>query len=178
MVSLSHRWQIKIVLHQRSASLRFKVRAALFPLPIFWLQGVSSQRAGSCQEDTEQSLLTEGFGAGDLLLSGVLVNHSLIRLETPTFSPAVSCKMIKSNQKTFRIAFALFTMFRFKSKAKPGFNRGPHCAYGLLKDILCALKVLSLLIIQCCCSLVFKNYIHGLTKTCPLYCYPSNKCQT
>lgn len=47
------------------------------------------------------SLLTEGFGAGDLLLSGVLVNHSLIRLETPTFSPAVSCKMIKSCQNGF-----------------------------------------------------------------------------
>lgn len=37
---------------------------------------------------------TEGFGAGDLLFSGVLVNHSLMRLETPTFSPAVSCKMM------------------------------------------------------------------------------------
>lgn len=37
-------------------------------------------------------LLTEGLGAGDLFPSGVLVSHSLMRLETPTFKPAVSYK--------------------------------------------------------------------------------------
>ena len=44
-------------------------------------------------------LLTEGLGAGDLLPSGVLVSHSLMRLETPTFKPAVSCKGQASNVK-------------------------------------------------------------------------------
>lgn len=43
-----------------------------------------------------------------MLLSGVLVNHSLIRLETPPFSPAVSYKRIKYDEKTFRIAVAIF----------------------------------------------------------------------
>ena len=45
-------------------------------------------------EDIQKNLelLTEGLGAGDLLPSGVLVSHSLMRLETPTFKPAVSCK--------------------------------------------------------------------------------------
>lgn len=38
-------------------------------------------------------LLTDGLGAGDLFPSGVLVSHSLMRLETPTFKPAVSYKV-------------------------------------------------------------------------------------
>lgn len=40
--------------------------------------------------DTSPGLKSEGLGAGDLFASGVLVSHSLMRLETPTFKPAVS----------------------------------------------------------------------------------------
>lgn len=40
--------------------------------------------------DTSPGLKSEGLGAGDLLPSGDLVSHSLMRLETPTFRPAVS----------------------------------------------------------------------------------------
>lgn len=45
-------------------------------------------------KETQKNLkvLTEGLGAGDLFPSGVLVSHSLMRLETPTFKPAVSYK--------------------------------------------------------------------------------------
>lgn len=49
-------------------------------------------RTGKPSNSELPKLLTEGFGAGDLLPSGDLVSHSLMRLETPTFRPAVSCK--------------------------------------------------------------------------------------
>lgn len=90
----------------------YKVSAARGPGGAFnrtwsWAppKAISWWRNPPTEEMVVPNSLTEGFGAGDLLLSGVLVNHSLIRLETPTFSPAVSCKMIKSKSEEFQNGF-------------------------------------------------------------------------
>lgn len=87
--------------------------------------------------DTSPGLKSEGLGAGDRFPSGVLVSHSLMRLETPTFKPAVSLLGVPvvGDENTFPFSHMLLML------RTPSAGTGRSEAAGLVGfAVFCALN--------------------------------------